>query len=58
MKPHVRKGGKPGQETFYLNIPREIVTSLDIKPDDEFELKVDTKDSEITLCYRRVRKSI
>jgi antitoxin component of MazEF toxin-antitoxin module len=56
MKPRVHKGGKPGQETFYLNIPREIVTSLDIKPDDEFELKVETKDGEITLCYKRVKR--
>jgi len=56
MKLHIRKGGKPGQETFYLNIPREIVTSLDIKPDDEFGLKVETKDSELTLCYKRVKK--
>ncbi len=56
MKPHVRKGGKPGQKTFYLNIPREIVTSLDIKLDDEFELKVETKDGELTLCYKRVKK--
>jgi len=56
MKPHMRKGGKPGQETFYLNVPREIVTSLDIKPDDEFELKVETREGELTLCYKRVKK--
>ena len=56
MKPRVHKGGKPGQETFYLNIPREIVTSLGISPEDEFELKVETKDGELTLCYRRLRK--
>lgn len=57
MKPRVHKGGKPGQETFYLNIPREIVSSLGISPEDEFELKVEVKDGELTLCYKRVKKA-
>ncbi|WP_016729911.1 hypothetical protein [Saccharolobus islandicus] len=56
MKPRIHKGGKPGKETYYLNIPREIVTSLDIKPDDDFELKVEKSGDEIVLCYKRVKK--
>lgn len=56
IRPYVRRGSRPGDETFYLHIPREFVRALDIKPDDQFELKVETKDGELTLCYRRVKK--
>ena len=56
IRPYVRRGSRPGDETFYLHIPREFVRALDIKPDDQFELKVETKDGELTLCYRRLRK--
>lgn len=55
MKPHIRKGGK-GQETYYLNIPKEIVKSLNIKPDDEFILNVEQKDGDLVLAYRRMKK--
>jgi len=56
VKPYIRRGGIPGQETHYLNIPRDIAKALNITKDDEFILSVDTKDGEITLCYKRVKK--
>ncbi|ACP35563.1 conserved hypothetical protein [Sulfolobus islandicus L.S.2.15] len=56
VKPYIRRGGIPGQETYYLNIPRDIAKALNITKNDEFILSVDTKDGEITLCYRRVKK--
>ena len=56
MKPRVYKGGRPGHNTFYLLIPKDVVDSLGIKPDDDFILNVEQKDGEITLCYRRVKK--
>ncbi|WP_152412021.1 AbrB/MazE/SpoVT family DNA-binding domain-containing protein [Saccharolobus islandicus] len=56
MKPRVQRGGKPGQKSFYLNIPADIVRSLNISEEDEFILNVETKDGEITLCYKRVKK--
>jgi len=56
MKPRVYKGGRPGHNTFYLLIPKDVVDSLGIKPDDDFILNVEQKDGELTLCYRRVKK--
>jgi len=56
VKPYIRKGGREGDETYYLNIPRDIAKVLNITKDDEFILSVDTKDGELTLCYRRVKK--
>ena len=56
IKPYVRRGSKAGDETYYLHIPREFVRALGIKPDDQFELTIDTKDGELTLCYKRVKK--
>ena len=57
MKPRVYKGGRPGHSTFYLLIPKDIVDALGIKSDDDFILGVEKKDSEIILCYKRVKKS-
>ncbi|BFI76782.1 AbrB/MazE/SpoVT family DNA-binding domain-containing protein [Sulfurisphaera ohwakuensis] len=57
MKPRVQKGGKPGQKSFYLNIPADIVRSLNISEEDEFTLSVDKNGDEITLCYRRIKKN-
>nr|WP_012954645.1 hypothetical protein [Saccharolobus solfataricus]ABA64559.1 hypothetical protein [Saccharolobus solfataricus P2]7XI6_A Chain A, C56 [Saccharolobus solfataricus]7XI6_B Chain B, C56 [Saccharolobus solfataricus] len=56
MKPYIRRGGRPGDETYYLNIPRDIAKALGITKEDEFMLSVETKDGEITLCYKRVKK--
>ncbi|AAY80845.1 hypothetical protein [Sulfolobus acidocaldarius] len=57
MKPLIHKGSKPGQESYYLNIPREIVRALGITSEDEFVLSVENRDGDIVLCYRRVKKS-
>ena len=56
MKPRVYKGGRPGHNTFYLLIPKDVVDSLGIKPSDDFILNVEQKDGELTLCYKRVKK--
>ena len=56
MKPRVYKGGRPGHNTFYLLIPKDVVDSLGIKPDVDFILNVEQEDGELTLCYRRVKK--
>ncbi|MCI4456207.1 MAG: AbrB/MazE/SpoVT family DNA-binding domain-containing protein [Sulfolobus sp.] len=57
MKPRVYKTGKPGQYTYYLLIPKDVVKALEIKPDDDFILNVEQKDGELVLTYRRVKKS-
>ncbi|MBB5253512.1 AbrB/MazE/SpoVT family DNA-binding domain-containing protein [Sulfurisphaera ohwakuensis] len=56
VKLSAKKGGR-GEETYYLNVPREIVKSLGLSKGDEFILSVETKDGEIILCYKRVKKS-
>ncbi len=43
IKPYVRRGSRPGDETYYLHIPREFVRALGITPDDIFELTIKTK---------------
>ncbi|BAB65975.1 hypothetical protein [Sulfurisphaera tokodaii] len=57
VKPYIRKGGREGDETYYLNIPRDIAKAFNITKEDEFVLSVETKDGEITLCYKRVKKA-
>ncbi|BCU70820.1 AbrB/MazE/SpoVT family DNA-binding domain-containing protein [Stygiolobus caldivivus] len=57
MKPRVYKGGRPGHTTYYLLIPKDIVDSLGITPEDDFVLNTEIKDGEITLCYKRVKKA-
>jgi len=56
MKPRVYKGGRPGHNTFYLLIPKDVADSLGIKPDDDFILNVGQKNDELILSYRRIRK--
>ncbi|QXJ27824.1 Transcriptional regulator, histone-like protein, AbrB family [Saccharolobus shibatae B12] len=56
VKPYIRKGGREGDETYYLNIPRDIARALNIAKDDEFVLSVDTRDGEVRLCYKRLKK--
>jgi len=55
IKPYVRRGSRPGDETYYLHIPREFVRALGISPNDVFELTIDNKDG-LTLCYKRIKK--
>lgn len=55
MKPRVYKGGN-GHYTFYLLIPKDVVESLNISPNDEFLLNVEQKDGELVLMYKRVKK--
>jgi bifunctional DNA-binding transcriptional regulator/antitoxin component of YhaV-PrlF toxin-antitoxin module len=56
MKPRVYKGGRPGHNTYYLLIPKDVVEALGISPDDEFILNVEQKDGELILSYRRIKK--
>jgi len=56
IRVYTRRGSRPGDATVYLRVPREIVRAFHITPDDAFELSADTQDSEITLCYKRVKK--
>ena len=56
IKLYVRRGSRPGDETYYLHVPREFVRALGITSDDRFELSVDMKNG-LTLCYKRVNKS-
>lgn len=55
VKLTAKKGGR-GEDTYYLNVPREIVKSLGLSKNDEFELSVKTENGEITLCYKRKQK--
>jgi len=55
MKPRIYKTGKPGQYTYYLLIPKDVVKALGIKPDDDFILNVEQKDDELVLTYRRIK---
>jgi len=55
VKLYVRRGSRPGDETYYLHIPREFVRALGITPGDRFELAVDTEGG-LTLCYKKVKK--
>ena len=56
MKPRVYRGGRPGHNTYYLLLPKDVVEALGIKPDDEFILNVEQKNDELVLLYRRIRK--
>jgi len=56
MKPRVYKGGRPGHNTYYLLLPKDVVEALGIKPDDDFILNVGQKNDELILSYRRIRK--
>jgi len=56
MKPRVYKAGRPGRQTYYFLIPKDVVEAVGIKSDDEFVLNVEKKDDELTLCYKRVKK--
>lgn len=57
MKPHVRKGGRADQLTYYIRIPKEFVKSLNISPNDQFTAELEQKDGEIVIMYKRERKS-
>ncbi len=56
MKPRGYKSGRPGHQTYYFLIPKDVIKALGIKPDDDFVLNVEQKEDELTLCYRRVKK--
>ncbi|ACP37358.1 conserved hypothetical protein [Sulfolobus islandicus M.14.25] len=55
LKPLAHKKGN--HESLYILIPRDIADVLNITKDDEFILTVETKDGEIILCYKRIKKS-
>lgn len=56
MKIRAYKGGN-GHYTYYFLVPKDIVESLGIKPNDEFILNVENRDGELALVYKRVRKA-
>ena len=56
MKPRVYKGGRPGHNTYYLLLPKDVVEALGIRPDDKFILNVEQKNDELVLLYKRIRK--
>ncbi|AYN75645.1 AbrB/MazE/SpoVT family DNA-binding domain-containing protein [Saccharolobus solfataricus] len=56
VKPCVRKGERPGNETYYLKYPIDIVRTFNITTTDELVLSIEMKDDNISLCYRRAMK--
>lgn len=54
MKPRIYKAGDK-RVTYYFLIPKDVVESLNISPNDEFILNVEKQNGELALVYKRVK---